>query len=371
MRTRTSDARADATKRFFAEDVSTLTDQLVTLDRQTDPYAPPRYDDTYEQLNEALAVSRAACQRIESAIGHDGELLRNVQSRFQEIISPWFDRSWFMHRAKTKPQGYPGDYKILAAIYDGRAKSRGIGGYLDLYFLNTALGRAVAARLHAARDFLAEELRRRRGEVSVLNVACGPCREYAGGLEQPDGCHVRLTCIDYDREALEYVGARVTAVSTGFSDIRFTRYNALRMGSAKANVRLFGKSDIIYSIGLCDYIPDKSLVPMLRGWRESLNDDGVLYVAFKDGRRYETADYHWLVDWHFLQRTEAECRGLFEQAGCNMSRLQMTRGQTGVIMNFVSWAAPDKVHRVDAPERVNGNGAYSAAVRPSRRTSPR
>ena len=92
-------------------------------------------------------------------------------------------KSWIFDRSFTKPRGYPGDYQLLTAIYEGVAKSIGFGGYVDRYLLNLTLGRAVPARMWDARRFLMEEISRRRGRVAILNVACGCCREYRGGFE--------------------------------------------------------------------------------------------------------------------------------------------------------------------------------------------
>ena len=110
------------------------------------------------------------------------------------------------------------------------------------------------------------------------------------------------------------------------------------MTSAVVNVERFGRSDLIYSVGLCDYIPDKYLIPMLEGWRGSLSPGGTVYVAFKDCKRYTTPEYQWLVDWFFLQRTEEECRHLFAAAGYDMDELEMSRDETGIIINFVGAA---------------------------------
>ena len=96
------------------------------------------------------------------------------------------------------------------------------------------------------------------------------------------------------------------------------------MTSAANNIRRFGRSDIVYSVGLCDYIPDEFLIPLLQGWRESVADGGVVYVAFKDTLLYDKTEYQWLTDWYFFQRTEEECRRLFEQAGYEMSAMEMT-----------------------------------------------
>jgi extracellular factor (EF) 3-hydroxypalmitic acid methyl ester biosynthesis protein len=225
---------------------------------------------------------------------------------------------------------------MLTAIYEGVPKSRGLGGYLDRYFLNTTLGRAVPARLRLARRFLLDELARRSGKVSVLNVACGPCREYLGGLGPTRDGQVTIALIDNDPLALDYVQAQVAPAVEGGVKLNFIRYNALRMSSAALNVERFGRSDIIYSVGLCDYIPDKYLVPMLKGWRGSLNEGGIVYVAFKDAMRYHSTEYQWLVDWFFLQRTEEQCRHLFEEAGYDMDDLESVRDETGVIINFMA-----------------------------------
>src|SRR4029078_10622503 len=191
---------------------------------------------------------------------------------------------------------------------------------VDRFLLNLTLGRAVPARMWDARRFLMDEISRRHGRVAILNVACGCCREYRGGFETSPERTTSITAVDNDQEALDYAKAEVAAsLARSDIEINFTRYKALRMPSSAANIRRFGRSDIIYSVGLCDYIPDEFLIPLLRGWRESAADGGVVYVAFKDTMLYDKTEYQWLTDWYFFQRTEEECRRLFEQAGYDMS----------------------------------------------------
>ena len=108
------------------------------------------------------------------------------------------------------------------------------------------------------------------------------------------------------------------------------------MRSAGAIIEKFGRNDIIYSVGLADYIPDKLLIPMLSAWQGAVNPGGVVYVAFKDARRYDKVEYQWLMDWHFLQRTEDDCRRLLELAGYDMDHIETSRDETGVILHYVS-----------------------------------
>src|SRR5690606_19762114 len=134
----------------------------------------------------------------------------------------------------------------------------------------------------------------------IMNVACGAAREFTAGFEAVADREIDVTLIDNDTQALEFVQTKVAASIPANISINYVRYNALRMTKATANVERFGRPDIIYSVGLCDYIPDEYLVPMLRGWRETLSPGGVVYVAFKDKHLYEAAEYQWMVDWYFF-----------------------------------------------------------------------
>ncbi len=322
-------------ERFFEQDVAALVGELRRLEQEVGGDAEPQKGEQLDRLTAAIRHALEACGRMEAAIGDHEELLKDVQTRFREAIRPWFDQSWFMERAHTKPRGYPGDYVLLSAIYDDVPKSRGMGGLLDLFFLDQTLAHGVRIRLAGIRRFLTQEVLRRQTDLSILNVACGPAREYAEGFSC-DGHPVHLTCIDMDEQALEYVQENVAEQPNVEVDFECACYNALRMASAKSTIARFGKSDVIYSVGLCDYLPDDYMIRLLRGWRESLKEGGVVYVAFKDRLLYNKAVYQWLVDWHFYERTEEDCRRLYAEAGYDMETLEVTRGGDGVIMNFIA-----------------------------------
>ncbi len=326
-----------AVDQFFAEDVAALTAGLADLEERIEPLELPENDAVLGELEVLMGRALEACRRLDAEIGDDADLLKATQQRFREATAPWCGQSWIIHRARSKPRGFPGDYQMLSAIYDGIPVSRGLGGYLDRACLKMTLGRAVDARMRDARRFLQNELASREGDVAILDIACGPCREYRGGLQldRPQQS-VHVTCVDSDESALNYVSRNIAKTTP--RNIRFdcVRHNALRMRSPGAIVKTFGRSDIIYSVGLADYIPDKLLIPMLSGWRGALNPGGVVYVAFKDSRRYDKVEYQWLMDWHFLQRTEEDCRRLMELAGYDMEQVETSRDETGVIIHYVS-----------------------------------
>jgi hypothetical protein len=339
-------------KTFLDEDVPGFTQSLEEFSRKVDPGAEPESEALVAELTRRIDASLARCALLEAELAGASSSLKDVQRRFREAIAPWFGQSWFMRRALAKPRGYPGDYELLSAIYDRVPRSRGLGGYLDRYFLNTSLGRAVPARMRSLRAFLLSELERRQGDVSILNVACGSCREYVESFHPTNHRAIRVTCVDNDAEALAFVQSNVGPAIAGHINLELVRYNALRMTSSRSNRERFGRPDIIYSVGLCDYIPDQYLIPMLRGWRESVGEGGMVYVAFKDAALYTTQEYQWLVDWYFFQRTEAECLRLFEQAGYDMDLLDRDRDETGVIINFLARTKTAEALRLDGAEQL-------------------
>ena len=320
---------------FFARDVRWYVDQLKSLSDQIPQCAEPVDDDVARRLAQANVKSLQACRRVERTIGDDEATMLETQERFREAIQPWFDQSWFMERAKTKPRGYPGDYQTLIGIYDAVPRSTGLGGYLDRYFLQTPLAEAVRQRLRSVQQFLKSEAARRDRSPTFLNVACGPCREFTHGWNDQTR-PVNVKCVDMDREAIAYADSRAEELQSYGVRLETHVYNALRMSSAANNVKRFGKPDVIYSVGLCDYLPDNAMIRILRGWRESLAPGGKVYVSFKDCEKYDKTGYAWHVDWHFIPRTENDCRRLFVAAGFDAAETSMNRSESPIIMNFVS-----------------------------------
>ena len=349
----------EATSRFQAEHVQPFTRQLAELEREVEGHEIPYSKPHLERVNAAIDEMRAACARLEPQLGDDADALREAQGAFRQAIAPWFDQSYLMERSKTKPKGYPGDYIMLLSMYDREPKSSGLGGYLDVHFIECELAYAVRGRMRAAKEFLAQELSRRTGKVSVLDIACGPCREYVGGIDYPSTVQPEFMVVDSDQETLDYVEQNVSGID-GAPELKCIRHNALRVGSAKRNIQAFGRPDVIYSVGLFDYIPNRLLIPMLRGLRETLAEGGVLFLAFKDMERYDKTVYQWNVDWFFYQRTVDDCRELFRQAGFDMGGMEMTRDESGIIINFISRMPSGERYRVDGaqatPDHQTGIG---------------
>lgn len=337
----------------FDESVSEFTSALKRVEGRTKKVLMAEPDANYFELAAAIHKMSAACLRMEGFLQSPNDI-KDAQAHFQDEIAPWFDQSWFMQRAKAKPRGYPGDHELLTAIYDGVTKATGFGGYLDLYFLRSDLGRAVPARMAATREFLNREIARRPGEVRILNVASGPCREYFSGLQIDRPSRVSIWCVDNDQEALDFVKLQESKYRGELPLLRYQKYNVLRMMSRQRNLELFGQFDIIYSIGLLDYIPDQHLVPILDGLGAMIKPDGTLFVAFKDALGYDKAEYQWFVDWFFFSRYERDCRELCKKAGFRMDQLRQEWDETRIILNYEYSPSSSRI-RTDLPQGIHSS----------------
>jgi SAM-dependent methyltransferase len=286
-------------------------------------------EDGVDIIVRLIRSSCTACSEVEENI--ESRILE-MQEYLRDRIEPFFSQSWFMHRAVTKPRGYPGDYKILEAIYDGNPKTHGLGKALDLYFLQSDLARAVRGRKNKCREIIRDFVPHHTdGSMRILDIASGPCRELHGnggnGLSP-----FKFVGIDNDEVALSYARNAVLKAGYDKNNFEFRKHNVLRLTSGEKNIDTFGKFDLIYSVGLYDYLPDKILLRVLKGSSEMLNENGRYVVAFKDCKRYDKNEYQWHVDWHFFPRTEEECRKIVTDSGMRIVKTE--RDETGIIIFY-------------------------------------
>ncbi|MDA8325119.1 MAG: PilZ domain-containing protein [Nitrospiraceae bacterium] len=287
-------------------------------------------DKTYKAINDFFDSAK----EMESTLSGNKDLLRKKQAEFRDKTNLFFSKSYFMNHARTWPKGYPGDYKILEGVYRNIPLSDGLGYFLDSYFLATTLAKAVRERLSWIKEMLQKEFSARKG-LRVLNIACGSAKELFELAPEIKESSADLTCVDFDSDAINFVLGRLAYTDIS-AQVRMLKYNALRMINSEKNVKEFGLQDIIYSIGLFDYLTDDVLVRLLKALYFTLNPGGKLVAGFKDCGRYETQDYHWLVDWSaFYQRTEEESKKLIDQAGIPEDCVTVDRDRSGVIIFYI------------------------------------
>lgn len=335
----------------FQNAVDQFTHELRTLEQSIATSESNKVEpELLRRLMEIVEDSVEACRLAEAECGADSRRLEELQRKFREATQPFFGQSWFANRARTKPSGFPGDYDMLCKVYGDVFEARGIGAYLDAMFIDLPLACAVRGRLDLSRDFLIQEASERfsrKGQaVRVLDIASGPCREYLNwpSISSP----VDVLAMDSDVNAIAYVREQIAPKIAPPSRLECIQYNAFRTRSSEATIEKFGRFDILYSVGLCDYLTDDVLVRLLEAWDNTLTDDGVMFIAFKDTRRYDQTIYQWHLDWFFYQRTVQDVFELYDKAGFDLGNIETCRDASGVITGFVTRRDPSRMRRTDA-----------------------
>ncbi len=273
------------------------------------------------------------CAKFEREVG-DPLTIRKAQVYFREKTNSLLSKSRAINRTRTWPRGQQGDFETLELAYKNRPMSDGIGFYLDKYILSSALGVGVRERVEKMGALLREELKNRRNP-SVLDIACGSCREVFELAPEIKSSGARFTCVDLDSDALDFSVDRLAYAGLTAEHAELIQYNALRMFDPDMAQMEFGTRDIIYSIGFFDYLPDEFLTKMLHSLYSLLNPGGKLIMAFKDAKRYQSQLFHWLVDWDgFLQRTESDFARIFRAAGIPDDAISASRVKSDVIVFY-------------------------------------
>jgi extracellular factor (EF) 3-hydroxypalmitic acid methyl ester biosynthesis protein len=299
-----------------------------------DPKENP--DDLYSEVAKAINDICFICEEFEHAFPGNPSIIADAQAEFREKTNKILQQSYFVKRARTWPQGYPGDYKTLEDVYRNTPMSSGIGFYLDKCFLATTLGIGVRERLATLMDIIKAELVKRE-RPRVLNVACGSCRELIDAAPEVINSGAVITCIDFDSDALAFATNRLAFTGIAHANMMLRKYNALKMVNHERNRKEFGMQDIIYSTGFFDYVEDNTLVRLLKSAYSLLNPGGVLIASFKDRHRYRTQEYHWIVDWSgFLQRTEDDMWDLIDKAEIPRYLVETRSEKTEVIKFFIA-----------------------------------
>ena len=234
----------------------------------------------------------------------DSKTLKKLQLFYRGSINYLFSHSLIGSRALGKPFGYPGDYIMLQSFYDSNEiSSNKLGNYLDKFILNDELAKSVLNRIDKMGDRVIEFINKSNlEEINILNIASGSGFEFKKIIEKKFDKKVIYHCFDQEVSSLLFIDQNFSGKN---ENVEIKLY--------KEDVKAFfrnwksdKKFDLIYNIGLADYLPDSILISLANEAIKSLNDRGTFVISHKD---YSLFAYHrisWFCDWNFIHRTLEE-----------------------------------------------------------------
>ncbi|MCX8044990.1 MAG: PilZ domain-containing protein [Desulfobacterota bacterium] len=317
-------------KSFFLIDVRRALEELIEIDHMIAQQLP--HELILQRCTKTLDELVVAGERLADIVDNE-VLMKDVKQRVRLVLGYFLYQSTVFKRGFEKPRGYPGDYQMLEIVYNNREVSQGIGAYIDRYGLEVPYAVAIRLRKDTMRDILKEYLNTStEPALKILNLASGGCREIRELCEQQLSYAgvVDLYCIDQDDAALDFSRQALSALDNGCLHVHLVKGNIVRLEDIDLGTD--NSFDLIYSIGIADYLQDRMLMKIFRDSYNKLKVGGRLIVAYKDKERHKPVALNWYGDWYFIPRNEEELIRLAQEAiGKDNISVSVIREPSGVI----------------------------------------
>jgi len=263
-------------------------------------------------------------KELEGMVRGIPEKRASLMSYAFDAFSSECDSGPILRHARHKPYGYPGDFRLIDAIYENKTCGEGKGELWDTFFLGQAAAEAVRNRRHYFVDQASVTLRE---DSSVLNLACGPCREVGdvimkwreAGMKES----VTFDCVDIDGQALSYAEGHMKRIGANGHRVRFEKANAFRL-------RPRVSYDFVWVSGLFDYLDERTAPVLLRKMWRWLGEGGIAIIGNFHPRNPTRLGMEWLCNWFLIHRTEEELERLAVRAGIPLSAVSFSYEPLGI-----------------------------------------
>jgi extracellular factor (EF) 3-hydroxypalmitic acid methyl ester biosynthesis protein len=265
-----------------------------------------------EFSSEIVQLSNDIDAALRLATRTERDALHEYSNRYLHGLlmqSPW------MHRARQKPLGYPGDYEIMNGLYGNHfSGSTLFAKAVNLAFVSTPAAVAVRTRKELMKQKLSEVLDRPHGKKTarILSIAAGPAQEVYELLQErhelPDS--VEIVLYDQDKRALTFSYGRlkrlVDAKWKGQVKLLHLNDSIRHLLRDTAVFAGHGAFDLVYSCGLFDYLQMLTAVTLCRNLYSLVAPGGTLLV----GNMVPANSCRWFMelhlDWFLVYRERSE-----------------------------------------------------------------
>lgn len=243
----------------------------------------------------------------------DREIREATKAVTELVLTPEMRLGAIWDRSYAKPMGYPGDFQIMNQVYDWERRGSNVYEML-MHRLGLDVAECIKTRMEVVQEHIAETVFAgdRGRPARIMSLGSGPAREieqFLKGVCNTDG-HADFTLIDQEEDALRYASEKtypqllrlahrysVQGLNLSFTDI-------LR-GTSGLNT--LPPQDLIYSVGLLDYLTDRRATGLVHRLYEQLAPGGLLII----GNMNETSlsnlwPMEFISDWTLEYRDEPQ-----------------------------------------------------------------
>tara|TARA_B100000795_G_scaffold258479_1_gene232590 strand:- start:67 stop:1353 length:1287 start_codon:yes stop_codon:yes gene_type:complete len=268
------------------------------------------------------------CKEIETAVVY------HLKDKYQGMLT----ESPILERIVSKPQGYTGDYLTIEWMYDNRP--RDIGSYngrrIDQAALELVACKAVQNRRGLLTSVFSEAVAERSATDSsplqVASMACGPAREVYDFFHQdPARMDICFQLIDLDADALLFVQSWCDEMTIKPHQVTLHQKNLLLGCVGRERINL-PQQDLMYSMGLIDYLSDKTIIRLLNFVHENLRAGGKVVLGQFHTRNPTRGLMDTILEWKLIHRNEDDMNRIFSLSKFNSHCTEIVYDATGTQM---------------------------------------
>ncbi|KAA3614183.1 MAG: hypothetical protein D8M58_18490 [Calditrichaeota bacterium] len=211
-------------------------------------------------------------------------------------------RSDISKRAFEKPRGYAGDAVLMDNLY-------GYNHQKDSTVFNWEYNMSGGMSVRERRSFMAryiDDLAENSRSLNILSVACGHLREFLSIKPHNKMKIENFYALDGDLESLKNIDMECE----GSESIKLIHANVIDLLRKKI---AFGELDLIYSLGLLDYLNDFLARKLIQFCFTLLKSKGKMVIANFAPNLVDQAYLEAFMDWHLIYRDEQDMEQLLSK----------------------------------------------------------
>jgi len=257
----------------------------------------------------SAAVARAVdhCLGQLSSTGLWGKHNEVASNEFWNTAGSLLECGELQNQARTKPRKMAGDFQMLERICGNYECEHPLGRLFDRYFQQQAAPQAVRNRIAVVAGAI-ENAVRNDGFCNLVSIGSGPAAEVRAAVAKLDAQQqgkVAATLIDIDEDALHFAAGAIQETAPAVQ-VQTHRMNLQRYATAKVRTAHLAPANLVYCLGLFDYLEDKAFETLLAAmWNGA--GKGCRIMAFNFSSANPSRAYmEWIGAWRLIHRTPAD-----------------------------------------------------------------
>lgn len=274
---------------------------------------------------------RALDELIGDASPTNPRLRKELGCQVQREFLPYLLMTCVGERIYSKPRGYAGDYETIRLMYQSSSRElANVGQVLDCCLLETPAAQAVVNRRALMVDEISQVVNQCQDrDVLVTSLACGPAEEIFDAFSKTElVLRLQVTLLDFDWQALAHVADRRDKQKLG-KRIELVNENLLYVALGRTRLPMAAQ-DLVYSIGLVDYLEDRLVIKLMDAIYEVLKPGGKVILGNFHPRNTTKAFMDYVLDWRLIHRSEADMNRLFQASRFNSGTTSVRFEEEGV-----------------------------------------